>query len=133
MSQIAAKIYLLGIFIAIILNACATSNLNSPDSNKYSIERFQSVDGRTYLNLNSYHFDNKTEPVNAFFHVNGIIFDPNNNYQNRITPVMPGTYYIKSGFVGKELLNVKIEIERKDSVVVKFYLKDSSEPLYSIN
>lgn len=121
------------LMLIFILNACASSKLHKQNLNNYSVERFLSVDGRTYLSLNSYHFDNKTEPVNAFFHVNGIIFEPNDNYQNRVIPVMPGTYNVKSGFVGKELSHAEINVERKDSVVVKFYLKDNPEPLHSFN
>lgn len=131
MGKLFAKTCLLAIFI-VFINGCASSNLKSQSTNSYSIERYQSAD-RTYLSLNCYHFDNKNDPIPAFFHINGIIFGPSDNYQNRIIPVMPGTYNIKSGFVGKELLNAKIEMERNDSVVVEFYLKDSSEPLYSIN
>ena len=44
---------------------------------------------------------------------------------------MRGSYRIEVGYIGKEeLILKKLEVEKGDSVIVQFYLKDDLEPLY---
>lgn len=68
----------------------------------------------------------------AFYRINGILFQNLDFEEYFIVPVKSGIYRIEAGYIGKIDVALDIlEVEKGDSVLIKFYLKDDLEPLHS--
>jgi hypothetical protein len=120
--------YLLLIVALVFLNSCTSVKLSEDKS--YSVERLNSADStRSFISLNFYNYDDRTQPIPAVFHVNGIMFGPKNNLDNFVLNVRPHDFEINTGYIGKEWLRANVEVEKGDSVLVKFFLKDDPQPL----
>jgi hypothetical protein len=97
----------------------------------YSIEHYKSASyGSTYLNLQSFSFEDKDQLIPAAYHINNIPFYDKDNPVNKVLPVLPGQFRIRALFIGKETTELTVELEKRDSVVVTIYLKDDTEPLH---
>lgn len=111
--------------------SCTSSNLQNSNSELYSVERYKSADSvNSYLSFNFYHFEKQKEAIPAVFHVNGIMFSPQNNLDNYVLNVSPSSFEIKADYIGKKWTNANVEVEKGDSVHVKIYLKDDPESLH---
>jgi len=120
--------YLLLIVVFVFLNNCTSIKLSEDKS--YSVERLNSADStRSFISLNFYHYDDKTQPIPAVFHINGIVFGPKNNLDNFVLNVRPNDFDIHAGYIGKEWLRTNVKVEKGDSVLVKIFLKDDPQPL----
>jgi len=114
----------------IFIESCASSKVQQFDDQIYSVIRQKSNQGGSYLSLNFYHYNNKKEAIPAFFYINGIMFKPADNFKERVLAVRPGIYKIEAGYIGKKETQLKINVSKKDSVLVNIYLKDNPKPLH---
>jgi len=101
-------------------------------NDEVKINRVQSSDTfSSYIQINTFSFESKKQKLPAFYRINGILFQSSDFAEEFILPVMRGSYRIEVGYIGKEeLILKKLEVEKGDSVIVQFYLKDDLEPLY---
>lgn len=114
------------LIIVIASTACAINK--SPD-NGASIKRWKSKQGNTYINLISFHSKDSLVEFPATYHVNNLIFPPEAP-EGLVLAVMPGTFTITAGGISKSWKNLKpLKVERGDSLVVKIFLEDDTEPL----
>ena len=127
--QVVKNIFIVSIVI-VLIGACASSNVQVSNKNKYSIKKYQSGDGGSYLSLNFYNLEKKTDPIPAVFEVNGILFGPNDDLKNYVISIRPGSYKIRGGYVGKEWTQLTVSVTKRDSLIVKIFLKDDPEPLH---
>ena len=96
------------------------------DKNAHDIEVFKSENGTyRYITMKSFHYDNK-EKSPASYRVNNIILSNELSYE-KIINVLEGEFKIESLFPGKTTNTIKLTVKKGDSIVVKFYLKDSDE------
>lgn len=122
------------IIICSVFTFCSCASIQTENVNVkklYSIEHYTSASyGATYLNLKSFSFEDKDQLIPAAYHINNIPFYDIDNPVNKVLPVLSGQFKIKALAIGKEPTELKIELEKRDSVVVKIYLKDDMEPLH---
>lgn len=115
-----------------ILSLFANVNAQSVDSipgPKYEVFVFDSKNNHTYLNLSSYEMNNK-ERYYSTYQINNLIYSKHGT-DNVVLPILEGNFSINAGAVGKEWVELnKLKVKKGDSVVVKFYLKNDSEPLH---
>lgn len=90
-----------------------------------------STSNGTYLNVQLFDFYSKTDPLPGFINVNGIYIDPDYKNFHHILKIDPGKYNIKGYFISKEPSVITgLKIDKNDSLIVKLYLKDSSEIIW---
>lgn len=113
--------------------SCASIDTENVTSEKlFSVEQYTSDSyGSTYLNLQSFSFEDKDQLIPAAYHINNIPFYDKNSPVNKVLPVLPGQFKIRALAIGKEPTELILELERRDSVVVTIYLKDDTEPLHN--
>ncbi|PKD44482.1 hypothetical protein [Rhodohalobacter barkolensis] len=115
-----------------IFCSCASIQTENVNSKKlYSVDHYTSASyGSTYLNLQSFSFEDKDQLIPAAYHINNIPFYDIDNPGNNVLSVLPGQFKIRALAIGKEPTELVIELEKRDSVVVTIYLKDDTEPLH---
>ncbi|WP_103664128.1 hypothetical protein [Gracilimonas amylolytica] len=122
------------VIIGSVFTFCSCASIQTENVNVkklYSIEHYTSASyGSTYLNLQSFSFEDKDQLIPAAYHINNIPFYDRDNPVNKVLPVLPGQFKIRALAIGKEPTELMIELEKRDSVVVTIYLKDDTEPLH---
>lgn len=126
---------LLVLFFLILMISCNSSG-GGKDNENVDIKIFKSKDGLSYLDLQSYHFENKIEKYYSVYQINNLIFNKH-ELENLNLNVLNGKFKISGGAIGKKWNRLKeITINKGDSLVIKFYLKDEdskSEHFYKKN
>lgn len=118
--------------IILTVTGCATKKTNDNYINNYQIITHKTKTGNTYLDLQSFEFENKSRKFPATYQINNLIFPPESkNHKNRIFKILPGNFSINAGGVSKKWTNLKnLNLKKGDSAVVRIFLKDDPEPLY---
>lgn len=116
----AAKLLL---FFAIATFLGCSSKTNKNDNYEITIHKSKN-DKYTYLNLSSYHYDDKSERYYSTYHINNLIYN-NNKLKDFTLGVLPGDFNISAGAVGKLWVDAeKILLKKGDSISIRFYLPD---------
>lgn len=129
--MLSAKKYYLLFMITCILS-CASSRKQDLGIEEIGITTLQSYDDfSSYIQINTFSYESKEQELPAYYRINGILFQNLDFEEYFIVPVKKGFYQIEAGFIGKEEVAIDaLEVGRGDSVLVKFYLKDDTEPLH---
>lgn len=102
-------------------------------NDKYILKRYSSNDTFNYLSLDFYDYEDKIKKLPASFVINGIMFLPtieNDSIKTFRISVLPGKYNIEGIFIGKKRFETNsLIIKNGDSIYLKVYLEDDSEPL----
>lgn len=115
------------LLIISLTKSCATTNQITHISD---IKRWKSESGGSYLILKSFHWREKLKKFPATYRINNLIFSPL-NYQPLKLDVMPGIFSITAGGIGKKWTTLEpVKINKRDSIVVKIFLKNDTEPLH---
>ena len=120
---------LLPCIVLFIISSCASSQVANSEKNKLSdVKHYQLAPYQgSYLTISSYSFEKKEQSLPAGYQVNGIVF---RNLDDQTLSVVPGEYNIKAFFVGKQPTEITVTAGSRDSVIVKLYLQESTEPLH---
>lgn len=120
------SIYIVFFLIIHCFSSCKTTyNKENHKTIKFSITN------GTYLIVQLFDFYNRTDSLPGFINVNGIYID--SDYEKFYHPLKidPGKYNIKGYYISKEPSGINgLTIDKNDSLIVKLYLKDSSEILW---
>ena len=125
-----AIVLVVNLCIASLLSSCSQNRIVTNErGNTYDVMRFTSKTGRTCITGSIAEFDARTNRVPGFIRINGIVSITSSGEFDFL--VMPGSYSIECGFVGKKVQKLKqLKLVEGDSVTVRFYLADDDSPLY---
>ncbi|WP_318343205.1 hypothetical protein [Flagellimonas baculiformis] len=97
---------------------------------EYIIEAYKSVDANSsYLTLQTFDFEDSNEKLFVFYHVNNIILNEKLTHENKIS-VNPGKFQINALYPGKITTELMLQVDKGDSIRVKFYMRDDLTPLH---
>ncbi len=116
----------------IIIFGCSnkiTRNLYT--GGKFKLNHYKTKDNFSAKILcDFYHFEFKNEKTIGVMNINGVLMPTPTDYNGIPVNVLPGTFKIESGFLGKKWTVIEnLKINAGDSVVIKFYLEDDDRPL----
>jgi hypothetical protein len=110
------------------MNGCKTLSTYNLGENS-ELVKFSSSSG-TFLNIQLYDNNKKTDSLPGFINVNGIYFDSNFNKFHHRLKVNPGVYNIEAFFISKEPLKLNgVNVQKNDSTIVKLFMKDNLTPI----
>lgn len=99
------------------------------ENSELTINKYKSInDVYCYITVSTYEFEKRDNKLPASYYLNNIILDDiiinENIIKEKSLSILPGQFKLTSLYFGKTKKEINFLIEKGDSLVVKFYLKD---------
>jgi hypothetical protein len=120
-------------FISIYLSCSTYDNISKIDNNdEYEVIQSKSKMVGSYIAMNFYDFENKNIRIPAAVDINGVILQSSKSSNlNLQVSSKKQKFNIKILFIGKKNVEIRnLIINKRDSLIVNVYLKDSDNILY---